>query len=181
MRWLTFASSICFLSISAANAAETSSEAANRSVIETQIAEMNSGDWRTALNVYDARSRNFGRPVGKATLARIFQDIYATFPDWHMRIEDIVAVGDSVIVRAMTTGTDRGVGQIPVNGGMLVGVPPTQKHFAAEAIHWYKVRDGVILDHYATRDDLGMMEQLGLSPSPKPFDWRAFAAAANRH
>jgi hypothetical protein len=36
------------------------------------------------------------------------------------------------------------VGIIPVNGGMLVGVPPT---------------------HNATRDDLGMMKQLGLPPA----------------
>jgi hypothetical protein len=32
-------------------------------------------------------------------------------------------------------------------------------------IHWYKLLDGKIVDHYATRDDIGMMQQLGLLPA----------------
>jgi hypothetical protein len=37
-------------------------------------------------------------------------------------------------------------------------------------MHWYKIRDGKIVDHYGARDDVGMMEQLGLlaEPQPKP-------------
>jgi predicted ester cyclase len=114
-------------------------------------------------------------------MARIFEDIYTTFPDWHVDIKDIAASGDYVIVREVTSGTHKGVGKIPVNGGMLVGVAPTQKHFAIDAIHWFTVKQGKIVDHYATRDDLAMMEQLGLSPQPAPFDWGKFAAEANEH
>jgi predicted ester cyclase len=49
-----------------------------------------------------------------------------------------------------------------VNGGRLVGVEPTGKHFEVQHIHWHKVRNGRFVDHYAVRDDLGMMSQLGL-------------------
>ena len=80
----------------------------------------------------------------------------------------------------MTSGTHEGVGRIPVNGGMLVGVAPTHRRFKAESIHWFKLKNGKIVDHYATRDDLSMMQQLGLSPSPQPFDWGAFAMQANK-
>jgi predicted ester cyclase len=60
-----------------------------------------------------------------------------------------------------------GVGKLPVNGGLLVDVPPTHKHFEVEATQWWRVRDGKIVDHYGVRDDLGMMEQLGLLAGPK--------------
>src|SRR5438552_6948804 len=76
----------------------------------------------------------------------------------------MVAKEDSVVMRCKVGGTHRGVGKIPVNGGMLVGVTPTGKHFETDHIHWLKFRDGKIADHYATRDDIGMMRQLGLIP-----------------
>jgi predicted ester cyclase len=151
----------------------------NTKIIESQLAEMNRGDWKTALGVYTPDTRNFGRKVGRAVMARIFQDIYTTFPDFKQEIVEIVAVGDSVIVREKMKGTHDGVGRIPVNGGMLVGVAPTGRHYEADAIHWYKLKDGKITDHYAVRDDLKMMQDLRLSPEPAPFDWAAFAAEAN--
>jgi len=45
-----------------------------------------------------------------------------------------------------------------------LGMAPTQKHFQVQHIHWYKVRDGKIVEHTANRDDIGMMRQLGLLP-----------------
>jgi predicted ester cyclase len=50
---------------------------------------------------------------------------------------------------------------------MLVGVEPTGRRFEAQQIHWYKMRDGKIVDHYANRDDLEMVRQLGLLPATK--------------
>ena len=153
--------------------------ATNLGIVEKQLAEMNHGDWKAALDIYTPDTRNFGRKVGRTVMAKIFQDIYMTFPDFKQEIVEIVAVGDSVIVREKMRGTHEGVGRIPVNGGMLVGVAPTGRHYQVDAIHWYKLKDGKITDHYAVRDDLKMMQDLGLSPKPAPFDWAAFAAEAN--
>ena len=75
--------------------------------------------------------------------------------------------GDSVIVRCRVSGTHRGIANRPVNGGLLVGVQPTGKHFQVQHIHWYELRDGRITDHSTSRDDLGMSQQLGLLPSPQ--------------
>ena len=77
---------------------------------------------------------------------------------------DAVAERDSVIVRTKITATHLGIGKLPVNGGMLIGVEPTGKSFEAQHIHWYELRDGKIVDHYAIRDDVGMMQQLGVLP-----------------
>ena len=94
----------------------------------------------------------------------VWNDIYKTFPDCRFETEDIVEAGDSVVVRTKVRGTHLGTGEFPVNGGMLVGVEPTGKSFEVQHIHWYKLRYGEIFEHYANRDDIGMMQQLGLIP-----------------
>ena len=109
-------------------------------------------------------AKNFGRSVGRDGFRHVLEDIFTTFLDWHVEIVDMVTEGDSVVMRCKVSGTHRGVGKIPVNGGMLVGVAPTGKHFETDHIHWFKFRDGKILDHYATRDDISMVRQLGLLP-----------------
>jgi hypothetical protein len=48
---------------------------------------------------------------------------------------------------------------------MLVGVPPTGKRFEVSHIHWYTLRDEKIVAHYGNRDDISMMQQLGLMPT----------------
>lgn len=69
--------------------------------------------------------------------------------------------GDNVIVRCRVSGTHRGIGRLPLNGGKLVGVEPSGKSFEVQHIHWHKIRDGQFVDHYAGRDDLKMLSQLG--------------------
>ncbi len=109
--------------------------------------------------------KNFGRSVSREDIQRVLEDIFATFPDWRMDIIEMVAIDDIVILRCTVSGTHLGTGRIPVNGGMLVGVPPTGKRFEVSHIHWTRIKDGKIAEHHATRDDLGMMQQLGLVPT----------------
>jgi predicted ester cyclase len=78
----------------------------------------------------------------------------------------MVAAGDAVIVRCRVSGTHRGVATKRLNGGFLMGIQPTGKRFEVQHIHWYKLRDGTITDHFTNRDDLGMIQQLGLLPVP---------------
>ena len=50
----------------------------------------------------------------------MLEDIFTTFPDWHVEIVDMVTEDDSVVMRCKVSGTHRDIGKIPVNGGMLV-------------------------------------------------------------
>jgi ureidoacrylate peracid hydrolase len=96
----------------------------------------------------------------------VLGDIYRTFPDFRLETLDIVAAGDTVVVRARCSGTHLGTGKVPVQGGIFLGVAPTGKRFEVQHMHWYRLRDGKIVEHYACRDDVGQMQQLGLLPPP---------------
>jgi predicted ester cyclase len=144
-------------------------EKRNEDVVRHFTESYNRGEVQAALLDFADDAKNFGRPGGRQLFRAILEDIHTTFPDWHVEIEDMIAKGDSVIVRCKVSGTHLGIGKLPVNGGMLVGVEPTKKHFEVEHIHWFKLRDGKIVDHSATRDDIGMTRQLGLLPPAPPF------------
>ena len=145
--------------------AQTTEQAAkNKAVIAHHHECMNRGDVNAALESYAADTKNHGIPVGRDGLRRVLEDIYTTFPDWRMEIVEAIASDDSVIVRCTVTGTHQGVGKLPINGALLIDVKPTGKHFEVQHIHWYKLKDGKIVDHRANRDDIGMMRQLGLLP-----------------
>lgn len=126
--------------------------------------KLNRGDIDAALEYFAENTSNHGISVGREGIKMVLDDIYNTFPNWRFEIAEIIAKDDSVIVRTLVSGTHLGKGEFPVNGGMLAGVEPTGKNFEAQHIHWYKLRDGKIIEHYANRDDIGMMQQLGLLP-----------------
>jgi predicted ester cyclase len=43
----------------------------------------------------------------------------------------------------------------------------TGRRFAQRQSHWYRVVDGRLTEHWATRDDLGLLHQLGAAPAPR--------------
>ena len=93
-----------------------------------------------------------GQVHGPSHQRGVVEWLRAQFPDLRMTIQSIVAEGELVAVRIRSEGT---------NLGSLGGVaPPTGKRFAAEQSHWYRVADGRLCEHWATRDDLSAMLQL---------------------
>jgi len=79
--------------------------------------------------------------------------LHAAFPDLRVRIEDIVAEGDRVAVRATWTGTHRGL--LPI-----MPVPPSNRAFAFTGMLFWRIRDGRIVERWATIDRLGLQQQL---------------------
>ncbi len=126
----------------------------------------NRGDLTTALSYWGDPIENHGRQVSQAGIRMVWEDIRTRFPDAQMKTEEIVASANQVIVRSEYSGTHLGIGRLPVDGGLLVGVPPTGRKFVVEHIHWYKLKNRLIVGHRATRDDVGMMIQLGLIHPP---------------
>lgn len=77
-----------------------------------------------------------------------------------MEIEALIAEGDTVAVRVRSEGTSFG----PVAGV----APPTGKRFSAGQTPWFRVEDAKLAEHWATRDDLSTLLQLGVVQPPGP-------------
>jgi predicted ester cyclase len=45
-----------------------------------------------------------------------------------------------------------------------MGTPPTGRSVRQEHMHFVRFRDGKAVEHWGVRDDLGMMQQLGVIP-----------------
>jgi steroid delta-isomerase-like uncharacterized protein len=139
---------------------------ANRALAEQFHEAFNRGDLDAAASFFAEDCRNHGRKVGRAGVRLVLGEIKTNFPDARLTMVHSVAEGDWVVVRCNYSGTHRGSSRLPVDGGMLVGLPPTGRSFEVQHIHMYCVRDGKIAEHFANRDDVGMMRQLGLIPPP---------------
>lgn len=74
-----------------------------------------------------------------------------------LEVHEVVAGGDLVAYRATLTG---------VHTGPLQGIPPTNRRFSARHMHMLRMRDGRSSGHWAVRDDLSMLQQLGVIPTP---------------
>jgi steroid delta-isomerase-like uncharacterized protein len=140
----------------------------NREVVQRFVDAFNRGDMDAAAECFAEDACNHGRPVGREGVRRVLKDIQATFPDIRLDMVHMLADGDWIVERGTFSGAHGGVGKLPVNGGLLVGVPPTNKTFRVQHIHMYRIGNGKIVDHYANRDDVGMMQQLGLLPASPP-------------
>ena len=92
----------------------------------------------------------------------------AAFAGLHYDVHHAIADGDLVAVNSTMNG--RHVTPWVVyteDAGIDAVFPPTNKTFAMTQSHWFRVEDGLIIEHWANRDDLGTGRQLGwIPPSP---------------
>ena len=77
--------------------------------------------------------------------------VAAGLSDPVMTIDDMIAEGDRVAVRLTSAATQT---------GPFMGMPPSGKRYEIEEIHWFRVRDGRIAEHWHQADFLGMQRQL---------------------
>jgi steroid delta-isomerase-like uncharacterized protein len=101
-----------------------------------------------------------GAPTrGPESLAAAVIWLSTAFPDVHMAIDDVLAEGDKVVLQTTMSGTHQ---------GPFLGVAPTGRRFAQRQVHFLRIVDGKAVEHWAVRDDLGFMQQLGAGPAPAP-------------
>jgi predicted ester cyclase len=116
------------------------------------------------LEYFAEEANNHGFTVTKAQIREVLTDIVNTFPDARLEPLEVIAQGDWVVGRYWFTGTHKGMAIHPyVHYGLLVGVQPTNKMMRVQHIHMFRFENGKIVEHQATRDDVAMVQQLGLS------------------
>lgn len=95
-----------------------------------------------------------GTPTGPKSVAQIVGMLHGAFDDIRYEVEDVFGHGDKVALRLTMSG---------IHTGNLFGREATGKRFSVGQIHIFRVEDAQVAEHWANRDDAGMMRQLGLA------------------
>ena len=98
-----------------------------------------------------------GLPPGLEGGKMAHQMFMSAFPDSYVTTEDLVAEGDKVVERFSFHGT---------NTGSFLGAPPTGRQVTASGVAIFRIAGGKVVEHWGENDTLGVMQQLGLIPSP---------------
>ncbi len=102
------------------------------------------------------------------------------FSDLVFEVHDVVAEADFVVVHNTMSGRQTGTAVMyGPDGGVVQARPATGKPFATTQSHWFRLRDGKVVEHWANRDDQGMAMQLGWVP-PSPWFLLKAAVATRR-
>jgi steroid delta-isomerase-like uncharacterized protein len=108
------------------------------------------------------------RPFGPDEMMGTVRMVTTGFPDNRHEVEEVLAEGDSVVVRCTLTGTHE---------GPFMGIPPTGRRIAVTEIHLYRLQGGKAVEHRVGRDDLGALRQLGVIADAIPAPGAAPAGA----
>ena len=104
----------------------------------------------------------------------------AAFAGLHYDIHHAIAAGELVAVNSTMNGRHTAPWAVYTGDGTIDTVfPPTNRTFAMTQSHWFRIKDGVIIEHWANRDDLGTARQLGWIP-PTPVYLIRMALAKRR-
>jgi steroid delta-isomerase-like uncharacterized protein len=98
-----------------------------------------------------------GRDRGPEAMRGLATMLRTAFPDLHFEIKELVAERDTVAGRLTMSGTHE---------GPLMGTPPTGRSVRQDQMHFVRFQDGKAVEHWGVRDDLGMMQQLGVISEP---------------
>lgn len=100
--------------------------------------------------------------IGAAHLDRdqtkdLIRTFYTAFPDYTHTPEEVLAVGDTVILRTTNRAT---------HSGDFQGIAPTGRRILFGQIAIYRMVDGKISEVWEEADLLGLMQQLGATVHP---------------
>lgn len=94
-----------------------------------------------------------GVPSGFEGAKAAHQIMLDGFPDYHTRIDDLIAEDDKVVARITMSGT---------NTGTFMGIPPTGKKVEFTGIYIAWIKNGKIVEHWGEEDSVSLMQQLGI-------------------
>jgi predicted ester cyclase len=101
------------------------------------------------------REHQRGASDGPDGVKDLIRGLREMTPDVALTIEDMIEDGDKVWARMTARGT---------NTGQIMGRPPTGRTYTIDVIDICRFKAGKIVEHWGVRDQLGMLQQLGLVP-----------------
>ena len=139
--------------------AQADIETQNVELIKHYMEELDTGG-AEILNKYYAPDAAYYFPSGSAEPMTLDQEIEQTkmfmsgIPDLTHDIEEIMAVGDKVIVRFVGRGTH--------TGDLGMGIPPTGNKIEVSSIVIFRLANGKVVEERQDADMLGLMQQFGM-------------------
>jgi len=97
-----------------------------------------------------------GIPPTRDGWKQLFKMFAEATPGYHV-IDDLIAEDDKVVAHITAYGK---------HIGTIFGIPATNKEFSMKGIVIWRLKKGMITEHWAQNDMVGMMIQLGVMPSP---------------
>jgi steroid delta-isomerase-like uncharacterized protein len=131
----------------------------NKAQVRRGFEALNERNWTTfdALCAPDFVFHNASTTMHGLEAYKQFIFMYLTaFPDARFTIEDLIAEGDTVVVRYMARGTHQ---------GNLMGIPPTGKQVSVTTIGIFRIANGKAVEQWINGDDLGLLQQLSVIPT----------------
>lgn len=100
-----------------------------------------------------------GTPPGVGSVAFYMQLLASAFADQKWTMHQVLAEGDTVAIHCTHSG--RHVGD-------YFGIAPTGREFSYRQMHLIRFAGGKGVEHWAVRDDAGLMRQLTAAPVASP-------------
>jgi steroid delta-isomerase-like uncharacterized protein len=98
-----------------------------------------------------------GQQQGREGLKDVIGGMRAAFPDLRWVLDEVVAEGDKVVSRFTWTRTHRAT---------FLGIPPTGRKVTVKGVVIDRLAEGKMADSRILMDSLGLMQQLGVLPTP---------------
>ena len=132
----------------------------NKDIVRRQFELLNAGDAAGAAALWAPESLNHGRRADRADLSKVYESL-RSLEEKHT-LHEMIAEGEWVAVRTTCTGVHSAEPSIPVNSAIFTGRKPTGRGYTVQHIHLFRVVDGSLTEHWASRDDLGAAKATGL-------------------
>jgi steroid delta-isomerase-like uncharacterized protein len=94
---------------------------------------------------------------GLGVFVRYVDQIRAAFPDWHNRIDEVIAADETVVARLTWRGTHR---------GELLGIAPSGRTVTYVGAAFFRVREGKIWEGFVVGDTQELWRALGVLADP---------------
>ncbi|MGP0076519.1 MAG: ester cyclase [Bryobacteraceae bacterium] len=138
-------------------------EKENIELAKLQIAALNSRDLESYVSRFDesyvGHSETAPGPIqGRAGVRQNVENIFKAFPDLRLEVEQIIASGDSVVVRFVARGTHK---------GNFAGIAPTNKSIVLHACNVTDVSNGKVIRSRLYADNATLFQQIGVFSLPK--------------
>lgn len=102
----------------------------------------------------------FGALNSRAEIADSYRRLFATFPDWQFKSEELLVDGDRVAQHFIATAT---------HVGDFMGLPGTNRHGRIEGALLYTMKNGAIHRERRLYDFSGLLIQIGMLRSKPNF------------